>query len=167
MIFWYLLLFLRRIYQNPVILQAASKAFWASCHVISKLLWCGCYFRGGVKAYGLSVLVLHRQPGVHNVVPCRCHSLLCADQIHCITWSTLCKYGLSYWNSCWLVRFCWFVVLASRTHLRPNHSKQVAVRCPRKCTSWSVYGVSSLKKKAKKEREWKNGWHFFLLIMLF
>ncbi|XP_056167907.1 uncharacterized protein LOC115676475 isoform X2 [Syzygium oleosum] len=26
------------IYQNPVILQAASKAFWASCHVISKLL---------------------------------------------------------------------------------------------------------------------------------
>lgn len=26
------------IYQNPVILQAASKAFWASCHVISKFL---------------------------------------------------------------------------------------------------------------------------------
>ncbi|XP_030528472.2 uncharacterized protein LOC115739498 isoform X2 [Rhodamnia argentea] len=26
------------IYQNPVILQAASKAFWASCDVISKLL---------------------------------------------------------------------------------------------------------------------------------
>ncbi|KAI4366538.1 hypothetical protein MLD38_022404 [Melastoma candidum] len=26
------------IYQNPVILQAASKAFWTSCHVISKLL---------------------------------------------------------------------------------------------------------------------------------
>ncbi|KAJ9166488.1 hypothetical protein P3X46_021236 [Hevea brasiliensis] len=26
------------IYQNPVILRAASKAFWTSCHVISKLL---------------------------------------------------------------------------------------------------------------------------------
>ncbi|XP_027354804.1 uncharacterized protein LOC113864834 isoform X2 [Abrus precatorius] len=26
------------IYQNPVILRAATKAFWASCHVISKLL---------------------------------------------------------------------------------------------------------------------------------
>jgi hypothetical protein len=26
------------IYQNPVILRVASKAFWASCHVISKLV---------------------------------------------------------------------------------------------------------------------------------
>ncbi|PON70493.1 hypothetical protein TorRG33x02_256490 [Trema orientale] len=26
------------IYQNPVIIRAASKAFWTSCHVISKLL---------------------------------------------------------------------------------------------------------------------------------
>ncbi|XP_065634126.1 uncharacterized protein LOC136069479 isoform X2 [Quercus suber] len=26
------------IYQNPVILRAATKAFWTSCHVISKLL---------------------------------------------------------------------------------------------------------------------------------
>jgi len=28
-----------RIYQNPVLLRAASNAFWTSCHVISKLLW--------------------------------------------------------------------------------------------------------------------------------
>lgn len=26
------------LYQNPVILGAAAKAFWTSCHVISKLL---------------------------------------------------------------------------------------------------------------------------------
>ena len=31
-----------RIYQNPVILRAATKAFWTSCHVISKLLWFAC-----------------------------------------------------------------------------------------------------------------------------
>jgi hypothetical protein len=36
----FLVSLLNRLYQNPVLFGAASKAFWTSCHVISKLLWC-------------------------------------------------------------------------------------------------------------------------------
>lgn len=39
--YWLLSFFsLDRIYQNPVIARIATKAFWTSCQVISKLLWC-------------------------------------------------------------------------------------------------------------------------------
>lgn len=38
-IYYFHFSFLNRIYQNPVILRAATKAFWTSCQVISKLLW--------------------------------------------------------------------------------------------------------------------------------
>lgn len=44
-----------RIYQNPVILRAASKAFWTSCHVISKLLWFTCVAWWIVVVLGLGM----------------------------------------------------------------------------------------------------------------
>lgn len=66
-----------RIYQNPVILRAATKAFWTSCHVISKLLWFACAAWRKIPMLGFFVVFV--------VVLARCSTRCNINAIHFMT----------------------------------------------------------------------------------
>lgn len=96
-----------RIYQNPVILRAASKAFWTSCHVISKLLWCTCQYLENALVLGFTdvyVLALPMQLGflmLYSILSC--YKLIDYSDMICLV--NILLLSIPEWNRNLLVKF--------------------------------------------------------------